>query len=136
MRRSTRRTSKHVILSPEHKERMGVEVSNQSAPNVINVEGTAGVAASGGAMAAASGAMVESACSAMSMDNNTMVSSLGSPVAESKRSKESNESEEDYSSSDDEKMKEWDEGEEEVDLEQESYGYTGTTHWAVHGNVG
>lgn len=128
MRRSTRMTSQTKPYRPEEKQRRGRKISIQSVPNFISVEErTAGTAAGG-------------AC-AMNIEDNTMMSSIGSPVAESRRSQEGNksnsnillgdEAEEDDGSSTahDEEMG-WDDGE-PVNLEQESYAYTEVSGWNV-----
>ena len=68
----------------------------------------------------------------MSADDTTMMSSLASPVAQSKRSQEGNiqAQEDDGSSKAHAEKDEWDNGE-KVDLEEESYSYTKVHNWSV-----
>ena len=117
--------------SPEEEERIGRDLSSRAVPNFISVVGgsTTGTAASD--------------ASAAGNDNTTMVSTLASPAAKSKRSNEGNISnsnvsgyegqEDDGSDNAHAEDAEWDDGE-KVNLEDESYNYTKVHNWFVWGH--
>ena len=133
MHRSNRMTSKPKIYSPDGGRCREEDMSNQSVPTSINAVAITPNAAV--AVASGTSAMM------MSIDDNTIMSSLASPVAQSKQSQEGNvgnsnillgsKAEEDPGSSGSHSVEMgWDDGE-KVNLVQESYNYTKVHNWIV-----